>query len=268
MSRYSVYFFLAAILAACGGTPPSIPPVINAHPFPLNDTGTTFCRSAEGAIDCEQAVEQDGNTGRDALAQRGALSKQGGGVAGFDLLKLDSQGIPLAVQDQEWLDDGSVEAGTLWHCVQDVHTGMIWEIKSAQSEALNYREALYQWHDTDSARNGGFAGAPSTEVCGSIPCDTQAFVQAMNDVAWCGIDQWRLPSVSEFLSLVVTDHFQLAADSHYFPHMQANHYWTGQSFAPDRSMAWYMYFSDGSPANTLKDKFMYLRLVYLPRAED
>lgn len=248
---------LGICLLGCGSSTPPDEEIV-MPPHPLNDTGTTFCRSLQGtASHCAQAPAQDGNNGRDGQP----VKKLGGGYAGFDFTKLDGQGKPLPVQDMAWNPGGAPVTGERWSCVRDNHTGLVWEIKSADAGSVNHRDFLYVWHDTDTAANGGFAGEPSSTQCGSIPCDTQSLVTALNEQRWCGIDRWRLPTTSELLSLVVTDHLALVADRHYFPDMQSSHYWTSQSYAPDNTKAWYGYFSDGSVANTLKSQPMYVRLV-------
>lgn len=248
---------LSFSLLGCGSSTSPAEEAIKP-PRLLNDTGTTFCRDLAGsASDCAQAPGQDGNHGRDSQP----VSKRGGGYAGFDFTKLDAHGKPLPTQDMAWNPDGTPATGERWFCIQDNHTGLVWEIKNSEAGSLNHRDYLYVWHDADTARNGGFASATSTTHCGSVPCDTQSLVNAMNTQRWCGLDSWRLPTTSELLSLVVTDYLTLVADRSYFPHTQSSHYWTSQSYAPDNTKAWYVYLSDGSVASTLKSQPMYVRLV-------
>ena len=265
-----LWCFIGLSLAACDGSSSRAKtPPVSSIPFPLNDTGTTYCRNAAGITEsCITAPPQDGNTGRDALAKNGALVKLGDGAAGLDLTKLDANGEALAIQNTPWSDGGNTAEGSQWHCVRDNHTGLIWETKNTNNGGLNHPDWSYQWHQPNAPYNGGYAGEPSSEMCGPIPCNTDAFVTALNTAQLCGINTWRLPTVDEHLSLVVTDNFELAIDNHYFPHTHPSHYWTSQSYAPNNSHAWYFYFSDGSPANTLKNKPMFLRLVHRPPSTD
>jgi len=244
-------------LAACGsGTPPS--PEDKSVQRPLNDTGTRFCRDLDGSsADCAAAPPQDGNSGRDVEP----VNKHGNGYASFDFTKLDQNGKPLARQDTSWNSSGTAATGEQWFCVRDNHTGLVWEIKNSAPESLNHRDHLYVWHNPDNSQNGGFAGDAGTRQCGEIACDTAAYVNALNQQRWCGISTWRMPTTSELLSLVVTDHLALVAERNYFPDTQASHYWTSQSYAPDNTKAWYVYLSDGSMASTLKSQPMYIRLV-------
>lgn len=247
---------LLTALVACGSSesdPTAVKPAT-----PLNDTGTSFCRDLTGAsVTCSTAPIQDGNTGRDART----LNKQGGGTNGLDLTKLDANGGLLARQYAPW---NSAANNIPWHCVRDNHTGLVWETKSSTPGSFNHKDHLYQWHNPVAATDGGVAGDPGREMCGSALCDTAAYVTALNAARWCGSDQWRLPTVTELLSLVVTDNLGLAFDPEYFPDAQPSHYWTSESYAPDQTKAWYLYLSDGSVASTLKSKPMYLRLVYRP----
>lgn len=246
-------------LMACGSSAPSVEN--KSLQRPLNDTGTSFCRSLDGATaDCAVAPVQDGNSGRDVEP----VSKYGGGYAGFDFTKLDAKGKPLARQDIAWNNGEKTTAGEQWFCVKDNHTGLVWEIKSSAPESFNHRDHLYTWHNPDNANNGGFAGEAGSRQCGAISCDTASYVNAMNQQRWCGISTWRMPTTSELLSLVVTDHLALVAERHYFPDTRASHYWTSQSYAPDNTKAWYVYLSDGSMASTLKSQPMYIRLVANP----
>lgn len=230
---------------------------------PVNDSGVNYCRNEFGEPqNCDEADWQDGNTGRDALAEQGLLGKVGAGAAGFDFTKLSADGQPLAIQNQPWRDGGSEADGSQWRCVRDNHTQLVWEVKSDNPDALHYAGFDYTWHNPDPAQNGGFEGYPGAEYCAESLCDTTAYVASVNEQRICGISEWRLPTVNELLSLVHSSRQDLAIDVDYFPNTQPSHYWSSQAYAPYKSHAWYVYFSDGSPSNTLKSTPMFLRLVH------
>lgn len=260
-------FFL---LQSCGGLPEGPPAGSSSSSSssgggssaPLNDTGILKCQSLLGFVDCRQTPGQDGNTGRDALAAEGRLSKKGGGAAGFDFTKLGADGKPLAIQQVDWQMGGKEADGSHWRCVKDNHTGLIWEVKQDDPAELGYGQYSYSWYNPNPLLNGGFAGNRSTELCGGIACDTEAFTAAMNQQKLCGFTHWRLPKVAELMSLVWGDRQSLAIDNAYFPNTPNSHFWTSQSFAPLDTSAWYVYFSDGSPSNTLKATPMHIRLVH------
>jgi hypothetical protein len=226
--------------------------------FALNDTGTTYCRDSAGNdADCLIAPPQDGNSGRDNQT----LNKQGAGPAGFDWSKRAHDGSLITDQQQAWQNTGSETASTQWSCVQDHQAGLWWEVKSDVIGSINHRDLRYSWLNDDTNSNGGITGSTSSDDCNGSLCDTQSYMAALNALHFCGRDNWRLPSLNELLSLVVTDNLDLVMDTAYFPNAHNDQYWTYQSYAPDRNKAWYLYFSDGSFGSTLKSSPNYLRLV-------
>ena len=246
---------LAFLLTACGGNTPT-PPISSEgnasssaqYPHPLNDTGTDYCRNSNGSTaDCLVASTQDGNTGRDFLADMGSLEKTGNGPQGFDWSKLSITGNP------------SHEAQ--WACVHDNHTGLRWEVKSADANSPHYVGLKYSWFDANSSRNGAEPGLQNTDDCNGIACNTQAYIDALNSMAYCGSSRWRLPTVNELMSLVVTTNLDLVVDTNYFPNTKNDQYWSNQTYAPVRLRAWYLYFSDGSTGSTIKEAPNYVRLV-------
>ncbi len=254
-----VTLLLAAIgVSGCKGAAVE-PPVAKLLAKPLNDTGTTFCRDSSGLEeDCFVASAQDGNQGRDAQV---GLVKTGGGQAGFDWSKIATDGSTLAQQSLAWQAAGSEAANTQWRCVQDHHTGLLWEVKSDVPTAVNFRDLRYTWFDPDTTRNGGNEGLASTDDCNGIACNTAAYIAAANTQALCGTQQWRLPSVNELLSIAVSANLDYAIDTDYFPNAKNDQYWSYQSYAPNRANAWYVYFSDGGNGTALKTLDTYTRLV-------
>jgi len=84
-------------------TPEPIPALVE-NIAALNDTGVTGCTDGSNLNQpCPQASlpNQDADTGRDAAARNGTLSKIGYGQAGFDFTKLDGSGAALSNSDIE-----------------------------------------------------------------------------------------------------------------------------------------------------------------------
>ena len=258
-SMYLPFVVTLAVLflSACKGN--SLPEPKPSLVSPLNDTGIQFCRALDGAeMDCTLAPPQDGKTGRDLAASHGQLVKTGGGQAGFDWSKLAGNGALLVDQTQAWQTTGSEQANTQWRCVQDHHTGLLWEVKSDVANAINYRNLRYTWFFADASHNGGHAGYASSDDCNGVACNTAAYIEAINKDALCGRTTWRLPTVNELLSIAVSANLDYAIDTHYFPNAKNDQYWSRQSYAPDNLKAWYVYFSDGFALKTLNT---YMRLV-------
>lgn len=133
----------------------------------LNDTGIDFFADAasNGLTSAPAGFEgQDASYGRDAAALAGALTKTGGGVAGFDFTKLGSDGTPLA-------DQNAAYAATPWNCVRDNVTGLIWEVKTDDG-ALRDKDNTYTWYNIDPATNGGVAGTAGGGSSPTIPPPT------------------------------------------------------------------------------------------------
>src|SRR5690554_4284934 len=204
----------------------SISPFRTVYPakHPLSDTGMTLCanypRYADGSfpepdrhdnyaefevgISCADfgvtqtedgwdgefviPAGQDATHGRDALAAQGELEKIGTGDGRYDLTKLDENGDQLP-------DDADHYA-----CVRDNYTQLVWEVKNDKSytENLHSGIARYLWYNSDSETNGGFEGISSTGndkiYCFIEPCNTEKFIEAVNEENHCGLNNWRLPT--------------------------------------------------------------------------
>lgn len=227
---------------------------------PINDTGTSYCRDNTGELnECLVSEPQDGNTGRDVKAELGVLDKQGAGPQGFDWTKVSNSGKIINPQNNDWMLGGN--AGQQWACVVDNHTGLTWEVKTDDSASPHYTNLRYSWYNPDAATNGSEAGTQNTDDCNGVTCNTLAYIAYLNSLNYCGHSNWRLPTVNELMTLAVTDNIDLAMDTHYFPNAKNDQYWSSQSYAPVRTRAWYLYFSDGSTGSTIKEAPNYVRLV-------
>lgn len=232
----------------------------------LNDTGLYFCvNDLDVNLACPQSLfpNQDGDIGRDALANTGNVTKVGGGVYGFDWTKLASDGTELLLQDLAWSEDGNEASGSRWSCVQDNVTGLLWEVKESDPDHPRYAQQAYTWYNEDPALNGGAAGMVSSpaELCSDSPCNSQHYVTWMNEQGLCGFNDWRMPTVSELMSIAVYSKVIPALDVNYFPNALQPRFFSSQTLAGDPNMAWYVYFSDASVSSTNKSDRSYLRLV-------
>ncbi|MFO1368171.1 MAG: DUF1566 domain-containing protein [Marinagarivorans sp.] len=264
---------LLAQLSACGGAPgggttassssSSGSTSSSGRPWArgLNDTGIHSCQGASGFVDCSAAPWQDAQQGRDAVAQAGLLAKQGAGPLGFDFTKLDNTGRPLVLQNLAWQQGSSEASGKTWSCVLDNHTGLVWEVKQDDPSSPRHYQHKFSWYQTDYRRNGGEPGSPGAPECGTIACDTQAYINALNALQLCGQSHWRLPSIGELMSIVWGGRAIKAIDEGYFANSPGTQYWTGQSYAPNNLHAWYLYLGDGSLGNQQKSSRFYVRLV-------
>lgn len=224
---------------------------------PLNDTGVTVCMSSEWAQEaCDETdrPNQDGQSGRDADS---SLTKEGSGSAGFDFSKLSATGVPLAEQSLAWAEeDGSMA----WSCVRDNVTGLVWEVKSSDDTSLHSSGHTYSWYQP-AMGNGNVAGVVDGGVCVGSSCDTAAFAAVVNASALCGLTDWRLPTVSELLSIADQSRANPPLDTDVFPNSSLNAHWTSQTVAFDPDFAWYVYFTAAGNGMINKSNAAHIRLV-------
>lgn len=213
----------------------------------LNDTGQTKCYdstvlaacSSQNSGDPSSYPRQDGRFGRDPAA--GNLVASGfskpagsGGNGGFAFTPLDVGGIPISLTGNPPVPSSTPR------CIWDRVTNLIWEVKTDNaSPDLQDKDWTYAW----GANSGG-----SNCLAGNN-CNTNNYVTAINAINLCGetIDDWRLPTRRELLSIV--DHgstVSLAIDSNYFPNTAGLHTWTSSVYAPSPGNYWFINFSAGN----------------------
>lgn len=212
-------------------TPQPIPPLVERMDA-LNDTGVTGCTDLVlASIPCSQVtpLSQDGEVGRDAAAAAGTLAKVGFGRAGFDFTKLDASGAPLP------------SSAAAWPCVRDNVTGLTWQVPT--DSGLTAYTNVYSWYHPDPLVHQGFAGPANSGVCQGSRCDTEAYIRALNDAAWCGFRDWRLPTRRELFSLASFEPLSRPLDPQVFPRQPSTFnafYWTSTTWSLGL-MAWAMY---------------------------
>lgn len=177
---------------------------------------------------------QDCERGRDAT--HAAQTEAHGG---FSFVKVSSEGEQLP------------HSTDVWACVLDEVTGLMWEAKvtSAEAEAnggLHNTDDVFSWYSTNSNANGGNVGdwnrdrADCAGYQEGVPtsfCNTQEFVERVNESALCGYSDWRVPSVMELDSIVNYGRTQPTIDVDYFPNIRQTAYWTSGLVAGSADLA-------------------------------
>lgn len=149
----------------------------------------------------------------------------------------------------------------------DQRTGLLWEGKS-RTVGLHHRDNTYNWFNSDHTRNGGLAGEPGGRSCREDgaqkqACDTEAFIQAVNNEKLCNKSNWRLPHREELRSLV--DYRILypgpTIDTQAFPNSVAQFYWSADARASEPLEAWGIGFAFGFDYAYFKNNRVHVRLV-------
>lgn len=209
---------------------------------PLNDTGITVSGGGTSGINatCTPAIQNEGHVpqdcdqGRDAVVDISA-SKVGFGAAAFDFTKLGSEGSPLNEQEVAWSATGNEIEGSRWACIRDNVTGLVWEVKT--TEGVSSVDNKFTWQNRDQ------------------------HVDTVNADALCGITSWRVPSLTELLTIAYNGRSNPAADLQRFPNAKSQSYWTsdGVSGVPDN--AWTVNFFSGIGNSKIKASTFQVRLV-------
>jgi|GEM_PF-2432700 len=169
----------------------------------INDTGVTQCLDPEQAEMVECPVEgypgQDGEQqSRDRSDVEDSLEKWGDGPAGFDFTKIAETGAALPPEADHWA------------CVRDNVTGLLWEAKRVgvfPEDDFRSADRIFYWYEPDPDRHGGFEGRPDQEnldceYAADGICNTQDYVQALNGMQYCGVDDWGLPHHHEYMGII------------------------------------------------------------------
>jgi hypothetical protein len=183
----------------------------------INDTGAAFCGPgySRSQAECTATMPQgqDAQYGRDAAAEAKVLVKTGYGNQGFDYHKIANDG---SVLEREVIL-GAAEKD--WACTKDNVTGLVWEVKTADSAHYRHNKHRYVWHFSNVALQPKIEGTTST--CGNTlegnACNTESYLQKINAEKLCGFSDWRLPSVQELQGLVHYGHSAPAIDPEFFP---------------------------------------------------
>jgi hypothetical protein len=160
--------------------------------------------------------------------------------------------------------DGNVllETASVWQCVYDDFTGLLWEVKRADGGWRDY-EHTYSWYQPKTEEIEQLAlvgGGDATELsympergkadmgsCYDIYCDTYHYAQAFNDANICASSDWRLPYAHELGYLDHESQYSPDIDTNYFPNTAIAHYWARMETPIISSLAWSVDFKNGFP---------------------
>ncbi len=159
-------------------------------------------------------------------------------------------------------------APTDWACTQDNKTGLIWEVKGNDG-VIRDKSWQYTWSDN-------FADCKGVENCTTY---VYGYTKSMNNIAYCGGTNWRIPSIAELKGLVYCSEGKSTTldatqyglmclgspssptiDTDYFPNTEGI-YWSSSPYPQISNSAWYLDFNSSMVEIDYKTKYGYLRLV-------
>ena len=163
-----------------------------------------------------------------------------------DFLKMSNDAEILELESSEW------------SCVLDNKGSLVWEVKS-ESEGIQYSLNTYTWFDGVSGRENG---TYSKNCYWGKSCNTQSYIEDINEAELCTYSDWRLPTRDELKSIV--DYYgdsDILIDLLLFPNTQKDTYWTSMSAKDNPSLAYEIPFFFGG--SVVRDKTIdtFVRLV-------
>ena len=211
------YYYRLRATTAARGSDLSAEIRVNPH-LQLNDTGisrTVYYPSGDSgyASECQDdgiVGVSDCESGRDA---KEVLAKVGSGDESFDYTRIGSDGEPLENQSGSYKSSGNNADGTYWHCIHDNVTGLTWDNFSVVSSTHQYDYS-----------------------------ELEGLYSDINSNSVCSYRDWRIPTVSELLSIRdfgdEDDNFyihdqKVAADTGSLVYIMQGRYWTTDAAGDD-----------------------------------
>jgi hypothetical protein len=148
-------------------------------------------------------------------------------------------------------------------CVLDTSTNLLWQTKSTET-GLHNAANTYSWYAPDNA-NGelDYRGLEGGGACDGSVCDTWHYVVAVNEVGFCGYNDWRMPSKDELFSVSDIRRAKTppTMNTRFFPNAQSAEYWSGHDYSFQYDTAWAWNFELGHDRVDWKKEAKFVRLV-------
>jgi len=162
-----------------------------------------------------------------------------------DFVKLSNEGEVLDFENSSW------------SCVLDQKTSLVWEVKG-EKEGLQYTMNTYTWFDGDTGRKNNMY---SKNCYWGEGCNTQSFIDDINEAQLCTYSNWRLPTRDELKTIINYYADDILIDLDFFPNTQMGTYWTSMTAKDNSSLAYEIPFFYGGSVVREKSIDTYIRLV-------
>ena len=184
-----------------------------AFAIQVPDTGQTECFNMQASIPCPSETEPF--YGQDAQFS----------INPKEFVKLDENANPLPGESSQWV------------MVQDVTTGLIWEVKT-NDNSVHDKDNLYKHYSLQDQ-----------------------FIKNINNERFGGFSDWRIPELTELITLVDIEHNQPAVDPRYFPNTMPYEYWTETLHSEDLRQGWCVSFFQGNDNLQSRQSEFHVRAV-------
>jgi len=144
-----------------------------------------------------------------------------------------------------------------WSCVLDQDTSLVWEVKG-ETEGLQYTMNTYTWFDGDTGRKNNMY---SKNCYWGKDCNTQSYIDDINEAQLCSYSNWRLPTRDELKTIINYYGDDILIDLDFFPNTQKETYWTSMTAKDNPSLAYEIPFFYGGSIVREKSIDTYIRLV-------
>ena len=163
-----------------------------------------------------------------------------------DFVKLSNEGEVLDFENSNW------------SCVLDQKTSLVWEVKG-ETEGLQYTMNTYTWFDGDTGRKNNMY---SKNCYWGEGCNTQSYIDDINEAQLCTYNNWRLPTRNELKTIInYYGDDDILIDLDFFPNTQMGTYWTSMTAKDNPSLAYEIPFFFGGSIVREKSIDTYIRLV-------
>lgn len=148
-------------------------------------------------------------------------------------------------------------------CVEDLHTGLTWELKSDVAGLHDWRNTYSWFNPEEDTSELDYRGLADGGSCSASACDTWSLVAAVNAAGLCDHHDWRMPSRNELMSISDLSKAESPPTTflNVFPHAQAEEYWTGYDYSTQHESAWAWSFRYGHDRVDWKREAKHVRLV-------